>query len=449
MSSALVVFTRDLRVHDNPALASACRGAERVTTLFVLDDAILGSSSYSVNRARFLVDSLHDLDRSLRERNGRLVLRRGQWVEEVIATAREVGATDVHVASDVSAYARARAGALDRAATIARVAVHRHESVTVVPPGALTPAAADHYRVFTPYLRRWLETRWRRPVPAPAELPSPDDIPSLPVASLDDVVRGRPSPELLAGGEHEGRRRLNAWVRRGLADYERGHDDLARDATSRISPYVHFGCASPLEVASKLRDRAGGDAYVRQLCWRDFYHQLLAARPDTAWRDYRSRGDTWNIDPDGFESWRTGQTGFPVVDAAMRQLRREGFMHNRARMIVASFLTKDLYIDWRVGARHFLEWLVDGDLANNNLNWQWTAGTGTDTNPHRVFNPTRQGERFDRHGHYIRRYVPELADLEGRAIHDPDDASRRARGYPAPIVDHREAIEAYRVRFRR
>jgi deoxyribodipyrimidine photo-lyase len=223
-------------------------------------------------------------------------------------------------------------------------------------------------------------------------------------------------------------------------------DDLAADATSRLSPYLHFGCVSPLQVERRVARRRGAAAFVRQLCWRDFFAQLLAARPGAAWHDYRHRGHRWDRDTDALAAWQDGRTGYPVVDAAMRQLAHEGFVHNRGRMIVASFLTKDLNIDWREGARHFLGLLVDGDLASNNLNWQWVAGTGTDTNPTRVFNPTLQGRRFDPDGAYVRRYVPELRALGGAAIHDPDETTRRVCGYPLPIVDHREAVAAYRSR---
>jgi deoxyribodipyrimidine photo-lyase len=200
---------------------------------------------------------------------------------------------------------------------------------------------------------------------------------------------------------------------------------------------------------TKLRARDGAPPFVRQLCWRDFYHQILAARPDAAWHDYRRAPFSWADDDDAYAAWTEGRTGFPVVDAAMRQLRAEGFVHNRARMITASFLTKDLALDWRRGARHFLDWLVDGDIANNNLNWQWVAGTGTDTNPHRIFNPTVQGQRFDPDGGYVRRYVPELGPVEGGAVHEPwklPESVRSELDYPDPIVDHRDAIAAYRDR---
>jgi deoxyribodipyrimidine photo-lyase len=303
--------------------------------------------------------------------------------------------------------------------------------------------------MFSPYYRRWIAAAWRDPVPTPEDLSLPNgiDLGRIPtLAMLTDVA---PSPELMVGGEHAARARLRAWTADRLAGYAEDHDAIAADATSRCSPYLHFGCLSPLEIATRLRDRVGGAAFVRQLCWRDFFHQILAARPDAAWTDYRDARFTWADDDMGFDGWAEGRTGYPVVDAAMRQLRAEGFVHNRARMIAASFLTKDLAVDWRRGARHFLDWLVDGDLANNNLNWQWVAGTGTDTNPHRIFNPTVQGRRFDPDGEYVRRYVTELEDVEGGAVHEPwklPKADRLALDYPEPIVDHSDAIAAYRAR---
>jgi deoxyribodipyrimidine photo-lyase len=274
----------------------------------------------------------------------------------------------------------------------------------------------------------------------------PGDLPEL-----TDLVRGARSPDVLPGGAGAGHARLETWIDQGLRGYADHHDDLPGDATSRLSPYLHFGCLSPLEVLRVVAHHQGEgpDAFVRQLCWRDFYAQILADRPDAAWSDYVDRGDRWRDDPEAERAWKEGRTGYPVVDAAMRQLQAEGFVHNRARMVVASFLTKDLALDWRIGARHFLDLLVDGDLANNNLNWQWVAGTGTDTNPHRVFNPTVQGQRFDPDGDYVRRYVPELRAVKDGTVHDPAPKVRRAYGYPDPIVDHREAIAEYKERHAR
>jgi deoxyribodipyrimidine photo-lyase len=198
-------------------------------------------------------------------------------------------------------------------------------------------------------------------------------------------------------------------------------------------------------VIAELGGRPGSEEFGRQIAWRDFFHQVLAARPETSWRDYRSRGDRWRSDPGALAAWQAGQTGYPVVDAAMRQLAAEGFMPNRARMIVASFLTKDIRIDWREGAAHFMALLADADVASNQLNWQWVAGTGTDTQRHRIFNPTRQGRRFDPGGAYIRRYVAELDGVASREIHDPLPGVRTACKYPKPILDHAHAARAWRA----
>jgi deoxyribodipyrimidine photo-lyase len=227
-----------------------------------------------------------------------------------------------------------------------------------------------------------------------------------------------------------------------LHAYGERADDLAGHMTSRLSPYLHFGCLSVVEVVSAVRGDPAADGFVRQLCWRDFHHQVTAAFPDIDRRDYRPRGDRWRDDPDGLVAWKDGRTGFPIVDAGMRQLRAEGWIHNRARLVVASFLVKDLRIDWREGAAHFLRWLVDGDVANNSGNWQWVAGTGNDTRPNRVLDPDRQARRHDPAGEYVRRYVPELAGLDGAVALRPwtlAPAERRRLDYPERLVDHDEA----------
>jgi deoxyribodipyrimidine photo-lyase len=265
---------------------------------------------------------------------------------------------------------------------------------------------------------------WRRLLAPPEAIRLP---------AIDAGVLPRASGHGFPGGETAGRRRLDDWAAGPVHDYALCHDLLAEEGTSRLSAYLHFGCVSALEVAR----RAGDEAFVRQLAWRDFHHQVLAARPDAAYRDYRGRGDEWREDEEALEAWCEGRTGLPIVDAGMRQLLAEGWMHNRARMITASFLTKTLYLDWRAGARHFLGHLLDGDIANNNLNWQWVAGTGTDTRPNRVLNPLRQASRFDPEGDYVRRYVPELAGFAAADLHQP--WRLRAPGYPAPIVDLEQA----------
>jgi deoxyribodipyrimidine photo-lyase len=245
------------------------------------------------------------------------------------------------------------------------------------------------------------------------------------------------------GGETAGVARAGAWLRSHLRGYGAGgHDAVAADATSRLSPYLHFGCVSARALAVRAQER-GGEAFVRQLCWRDFYAQILSAQPRTQVDDMRPRGDRWLDDPDALAAWKEGMTGYPLVDAGMRQLSEEGWMHNRARMVAASFLVKDLGIDWREGARHFFDLLLDGDIAQNIGNWQWVAGTGVDTRPNRIYNPTAQLKKLDPEGEYVRRYVPELADVPSRAIAEP---GLLAPSYPGPIVDHATAVEAFRRR---
>jgi deoxyribodipyrimidine photo-lyase len=433
--TAIVLFTCDLRVHDNLALSTAAHEADRIVPLFVFDDAILGPAFARPNRVAFLLDALRDLDTSLSRRGARLVLRSGDVVAETLALARDVGAEAVFVAEDASGYAQRRRRRLEHACSGARVALRVTPGVTVAPLLSLETSSGEHYSVFTPFYRAWSRAP-RRPVePAPRRLSMPGGVSRGRLPALNGVVAGWPSPELPPGGETAGRRKLFGWLRSGVTGYEAGHDDLAAAATSRLSPYLHFGCISPLEVADRAGEVAGAAPFVRQLAWRDFFHQLLAARPETTHDDMRPRGDQWSGDSEALEAWKQGKTGYPIVDAGMRQLLREGYMHDRARLITASFLVRDLRVDWRAGARHFFDWLVDGDVANNIGNWQWVAGTGANPRPGRALNPLRQARRFDPDGAYVRRYVSELAAIEGRAVHEPWKLRGHATGYPTPIVD--------------
>ncbi|WP_242909496.1 cryptochrome/photolyase family protein [Actinomadura terrae] len=430
MSTSILLFTRDLRVHDNPALAAACR-AERVVPLFVLDDAIRGVP----NRVRFLLESLAGLRDSLRAAGGDLLVRRGDPAAEVARLARATGADALHLADERSAYGTRRLAALRDL----DLAVSAHPGVTVVPPGELTPVSGDHYRVFTPYWRAWDAARWRAEARAPKTVRLPDGLDAGPLPDLAELTSGPYSPDPAPGGERAGRARMKAWLRETADEYDRIHDDLAADRTSRLSPYIKFGCVSPLELARAVRGEKR-EEFRRQLAWRDFHHQVAAAFPALARRDYRPRERAWNRDDDALAAWRDGTTGVPIVDAGMRQLRREGYMHNRARLVTASFLTRNLNIDWRDGLRHFDAWLTDGDVADNAGNWQWVAGTGNNTRPGQVMNPLRQAARFDPGGVYVQRYVPELADLDARHVHRPwtlPDDRRRALDYPPPISGYR------------
>jgi deoxyribodipyrimidine photo-lyase len=434
VTRAVVLFTRDLRVHDHPALSAAVELASEIVPLFVLNDALWHQHRSPARRA-FLLDSLADLRLALRERGGDLVICRGDSVEETLHVAHRAAASVVFVGADASTYAQRRQERFVRACRRERIDLRVENTVAAVPAGELVPADRDHYRVFTPYWRRWRD----QPLPAPLDPPrgvslprgiDPGDLPSAPPG--------------LRGGEREARRRLDAWLGDGMHEYGTARNELAGEGTSRLSPYLHLGCISPVEVVTRARSQGRiAEPFVRQVCWRDFYLQLLKANPHTALHDLHDRDREWIEDEDALTAWTEGRTGYPIVDAAMRQLRGEGWLHNRARLLVASFLTKTLGIDWREGAQVFLDLLVDGDVANNAGNWQWMAGTGVDSRPNRVFNPVRQAKRLDPQGHYVRTHVPELGELEGSAIHEPWRAplAARAPDYPDRIVDleHRAA----------
>ncbi|HEY1278801.1 MAG TPA: deoxyribodipyrimidine photo-lyase [Acidimicrobiales bacterium] len=400
---AVVLFTRDLRVHDNPTLNAALRHARTVVPLFVLDPAIVAGPFGRPNRLAFLTDALEDLRASLRSRDGELLIRSGDTVDVVTRVAAETGASSVFVARDVSAFAQHRAARLIRAGRgTARFDVHFCDGLSVVPAGVLKPAGRDHYAVFTPYFRAWSRQARRPVVRAPSRVPMP---PGLAVDRVPELAGGMTSPRLPRGGEGTGRRLWRHWRTRHLEEYGDAHDDLARDETSRLSPYFHFGCLSPLEITVDATGRPGGEPFIRQLAWREFFLQVTRAFPSLPRADYRPNAKRWHRDEAAFRSWAESDTGVPIVDAGMRQLRQEGWMHNRARLVCASYLVHDLGVDWRLGARHFLDWLVDGDIANNSGNWQWVAGTGNNPRPNRVMNPWRQAERFDPTGAYVERYA--------------------------------------------
>jgi len=406
LDKAVVLFTRDLRVHDNPALAAAAREARRVVPLFVLDDEILGRDfGRSPNRLGFLAESLADLDASLRALGSHLVVRRGDPVAEIAKLAPDA----VHCAEDASAHAQRRETHL-----AARFELRLHPGTTVVGLDDLKP----YYKVFTPYHRAWLA----QPRRALEEAPKLHD-PGVPGTRLPEPPPGR-SPDVPPGGETAGRKRLEWWLAHDVSAYDTA--SLAAP-TSRLSPYLHFGCVSPLELVQ----RAGAAReWIRQVCWRDFFAQLLHAFPETSRDDLYDRPYGSGGEGERLDAWREGRTGYPLVDAGMRQLQREGWMHNRVRLVTASFLVKDLEIDWRHGADHFERLLVDGDVASNRGNWQWVAGTGVDhAQSGRIFNPTLQAKKLDPDGSYVRRYVPEL-----------DEGP-----YLPPIVDHAEVARRFRA----
>ena len=376
---------------------------------------------------------MEDLRASLRGRGGDLWIRHGDTVGETLKLAREVAAAAVFLSQDASSFARRR---IRRLREDAEVEVRTFPGISVVDPGALTPASGDHYRVFTPYMRAWLGLRKRPVVDAPVRVNVPSAPPPGKIPSIAELAQGVASRDLDTGGEAAARERAGRWLSDGIRNYYEVRNDMAADSTSRLSPYLHFGCISARELIAEAPRGKGATEFVRQLIWRDFFLQVLADTPDYPRSDYRSlEGDPVD-DPEGLERWKQGITGIPLVDAGMRQLATEGWMHNRARLVTASFLTRTMGIDWREGARFFWDLLVDGDLASNAGNWQWVAGTGNATRRGNVMQPLRQAKRFDRTGEYVRRFVPEIADLDSSVIHEPWKLGERelsARGYVLPL----------------
>jgi deoxyribodipyrimidine photo-lyase len=430
---ALLWLRRDLRLHDHPALAAAIAAADAVVPVYVLDPRLLDGPRAAANRSWFLLATLRELAADLALR----------------------GAVDVFASRDVSPFARARDRAVEGRLATAGRRLRLRPGLLVAEPEDVHTNDGRPVTVFTPYARRWAAVPRRGLVDAPERIPSlppgtiaGEPLPRVPAPSADPVL-------LPAPGERAARGRLAAWVSSpSLQAYAEGRDRLDTDGTSRLSADLKFGTLSPLEVLHAAEGPGDGRrVFVSELCWREFYAHVLWHFPHVAGGAYRPAYDAvaWIDDPDGTDAWRDGRTGYPVVDAAMRQLAASGWMHNRARMIAASFLAKDLLVDWRRGEAHFMAHLVDGDVASNNGGWQWTAGTGTDAAPYfRVFNPVSQGRRFDPEGTYVRRWVPELARVPAAYVHEPwtmPPAAQAAaacvigRDYPAPIVDHAAARE--------
>jgi deoxyribodipyrimidine photo-lyase len=449
---ALHWFRGDLRLSDNTALAEAASRGEQLLPVFVFDDALLRSARQGRGRVRFLHDCVERLAADLRERGCPLVVRRGDPREEVPRLLEETRAGLVTWNRDEAPYARRRDAAVESAVQRLGARVLACKDRVCFESREVLTAAGEPFHVYTPFRRAW----WRRfeedrPAPAgPLRLPPPVPgvvrglVPSLADLGADDVAA-----ELPTGGEEAARRRLRGFLERAAARYAEQRDLPAVDGTSRLSPHLRFGTISVRRcfdeaLAAERADRRltkGVRKWLDELVWREFYAAILAENPHVLRRSFRPEFEAveWENDEKLLAAWCQGHTGYPFVDAAMRQLVATGWMHNRARMVVASFLTKDLLVDWRLGERFFMEHLVDGDPASNNGGWQWAASTGTDAQPFfRIFNPVLQGERFDPEGDYVRRFVPELRGLAGAAVHRPWDAPLAAPDYPRPIVDHAE-----------
>jgi deoxyribodipyrimidine photo-lyase len=467
VTTTLWWIRRDLRLADNQALAAALSHGPRVIPVFVLDPTLLDSAYMGEKRLAFLFGGLRTLDEDLRQRGGQLILRRGDPSEELASLVEGTGAEAIYAEEDHSPYARQRD---QRVAE--RLPLTLTPGLTVQPADAVRKADGDPYVVYTPYRRSWKALPMPRPrdvLPAPASIQVPSELGSLKIPAEPALPAGVPFP----WGEAEAHRRLERFLEGGdppVYRYASGRDRLDLDGTSRLSPYLRFGMISArqavvsalhaIEAAPDSDAEEGAQTWLDELIWREFYISILHHFPEVRQGSFRPeyRDLAWENDEDAFQAWCQGRTGYPVVDAAMRQLVETGWMHNRARMIVASFLVKDLLIDWRWGERFFMQHLVDGDPAANNGGWQWSAGTGTDAAPYfRIFNPVLQGQKHDPEGVYIRRWVPELADVPDKYLHAPWEMPEHlqedvgcviGQDYPAPIIDHSWArtrtLEAFR-----
>jgi deoxyribodipyrimidine photo-lyase len=439
MSRPLTIlwFRRDLRFGDHPALAKAAsRGP--VLALFVIDPALMGPAG--LPRRAFLIRTLRDMDRRLQALGAQLVIQHGRPEQVVPELARRVGATEVHVSADFGPYGSKRDQRV--AAALGSVSLVPTGSPYAVSPPRLTTVAGQSYKVFTPYFRAWCRHGW----PAPASSgPQHVNWVAVPGDGLPDEPVVPPSILLPPAGEDAAKEAWWRFTTKCLSRYSDTRDRPDLDVTSHISAYLHLGVLHPRTLLSALGP--DDERFMTELAWREFYASVLWSWPQSARSNFDARmsGLLAEQGPDAearFEAWSEGRTGYPIVDAGMRQLRAEAWMHNRVRMLVASFLVKDLHLDWRRGARYFMRHLVDGDLASNQHGWQWVAGTGTDASPYfRIFNPVTQSKLFDPEGDYIRRWIPELRAAPATYVHEPW-RSPTPLDYVPRIVDH--AVERKR-----
>jgi len=455
-------FRNDLRLQDNTALAALAERVEQWLPVFVLDPRIVGDAGAGGARTRFLLDCATRLGRALEQRGVPLLVRRGRPEQLLPQLLHETGARLLSFNEDTTPFAHRRDAAVEQAVRKSGAQVLSRLDHVVFRAADVRTARGRPYAVYSPYRRSWW-SRWHEEPRLPVRtrrLPPPiPGFPSDPIPAPRQLALGGDAATLPTGGERAARRRLDRFLETAAARYHVDRDRPDLDGTSRLSPYLRFGVLSArqcferagLAAAAKPALRRGVRKWLDELIWREFYAAILEENPRVLRENHRKEFDAvvWNDDPQGFEAWCEGRTGYPIVDAGMRQLRATGWMHNRVRMIVASFLTKDLLIDWRHGERFFFDHLVDGDPASNNGGWQWSASTGADAQPYfRIFNPFAQGQRWDPEGRYVRRWVPELSDVPAPHIHAPWQAGSPPGDYPPPLVDHAERRELALARFR-
>mgnify|MGYP006199667451 FL=1 len=427
--AAIIWFRRDLRINDHPALLAAVESAEQVIPLFILDKTQIKEAGAKL--LAYMAQSLRSLDESL---GNNLHIIEGDQVEVLTALIKKYDVQEVHISAEYERYGAER----DARVEAAGIKLVRTGSPYAVTPGRVVkPSDATPYKVYTPFYRAWRTHGWRAPAKTPKSMKFVQ--PTSEYRNFPDFPLPK-GVEIIKAGEAAALSRFKEFTKKGLDTYDENRNFAGIDGTSKMSSYLKFGEIHPRTLLENLGESKAHDTFRKEIAWREFYADVLFNNPMTDREYYAPRFADMRYDEPGaqFKAWCEGKTGYPFVDAAMRQLIQEGWMHNRTRMVVASFLVKDLHLEWQLGERFFADHLVDYDVASNAHGWQWTAGTGTDASPYyRVFNPIEQGKRFDENGDYIRKYVPELAHLSAAEIHEPwlylDGYSK---GYPERIVDH-------------
>jgi deoxyribodipyrimidine photo-lyase len=437
MSVAVWWVRRDMRLADNKALQSAASRGD-VAPLFVVDPVF---ASAGAARRNYMFATLRDLDLRMERA---LILRHGDPVAEVVQFAQAVGATSVHIAQDFAPYGIKRDAAVSAALAKAGIELVVADSPYVINPGTVLKDDGTPLKVFTPFYKRWMQFPFSS---ATENKVTFHDARSLCMGYPEYSVR---DTDVFPVGEEAAWKRWDEWSAEHLGAYKEARNNPAIDGTSQLSAQLRFGVIHPRQLLKRLPGAEGADHFRSEIAWREFYADVLFHQPHTAWENLQSKmnalpNDTGDVAQQRFAAFCAGNTGYPIVDAGIRQMLATGYMHNRVRMIVASFLVKDLHVPWQWGAKFFMDHLIDGDLASNNHGWQWTAGTGTDAAPYfRVFNPTSQSEKFDPEGDYLRQWIPEIAHLDKKSIHDPSSLGLLAPAdYVEPIVDHAvERVEA-------
>jgi deoxyribodipyrimidine photo-lyase len=453
-------FRHDLRLHDNTGFHAACRAGE-VVPCVVLDDAFLKNNpAIGPNRCALFLRAVADLARNLTKRGAKLIVRHGTPADEIPRLVKESKADGVYVNRDYEPYAIERDRAVEKAVRKAGGTYTSFKDLVVFESHEILTQAGNPHVIYSRFRDCWLNQELvPSVVPPPRDIAFPADL-KLSSEPIDENAF-TPESNIPVITETTGRARLKDFLKNAIFDYATQRDIPAVDGTSRLSPHLKFGTLSPRTVIAPAREmlrvskgaqRKIIETFIGEIVWRDFFFNIMSAFPHVAKGAFRREYDSirWETSPKHFRAWQDGRTGYPIVDAGMRQLKALGWMHNRVRMITASFLCKDLLIDWREGERHFSRLLIDGEFAVNNGNWQWVAGTGTDAQPYfRIFNPRSQSERFDPQGAYIRQWIPELKDVPDEHIHSPQDVQLLCPDYPPPIVDHAEqrskALEMYKA----